>query len=622
MADKTAEKWRERFEGCEETQRNLFDKVSKFYDILYAIQNTSNIAPWRSKIFIPVLASKAWDLVSRLSSVLPYFQTKIDDIGWDEEKVDFVIPQETINRQLRLDAKLRKDYTEGSDEPIKLKVSDTLLDAVVAGTGWAKASWETKDEVTYSKKIDKDGMVEEPDKDEVKTEKGRGYNCFEPLNFFNVFPAKNSPSWSKLPYLIVRYYKPFFELEKNSNYNLNDLDDQPSSINFNTQNNARNRIVNEKEIMPADKTVKTATIYECYERKKDGIYLTTYAEGKSKTGWKRIRPEGKRYWHQYYPVVPFYIRRKTFSPFGESLFENNATLQSATNDILNHYMDNLNVSLDSMIMYEDGTLTNDFVVEPGGEITYTGEVPKQFKFPEPNPAQLSQVINVLQGAIEQATVPQYISGVPDSSTDKTAGTAKGISLITEAATEKIGFMKDNFKQSMTIIGRIWLSNLAQFQDRPERVEYSKDGERKPDIILPQDYQGKIGITIDDDSLLPLTKDEKRDITLQLIAQMGQIQKLAIEQATFFKDPNGVPKFKYGEAFEEVAQYFSVKDAIRFMDKAEAPQRSVETDGGTGAIAEKMLGGGSGQSPEQAAIQGQQSAALGGLANMGVPPDGE
>lgn len=618
---KTAEKWKSRFESAELAQQDLFNRVSKFYDILYAIQNTSNIAPWRSKIFIPVLASKAWDLVSRLSSVLPYFQTKIDDIGWDEEKGDFVIPEDTKKRQMRIDAKLRKTYSEDSDEPIKLKVADTLLDAVVAGTGWAKASWETQDEVSYSKEIDEDGMVEDPDKDTETTEKGRGYNCFEPLNFFNVFVSKNSPSWAKSNYIIIRYYKPFYELEKNSNYNLSDLDDSPAPLVFNNQNNARNRIVNEKEIAPADDTVKTATIYECYERKKDGVYLTTYAEGKKNAPWIKIRTEGKRYWHKYFPVVPFYIRRKTFSPFGESLFENNATLQSATNDILNHYMDNLNVSLDSMIMYEDGTLTNDFVVEPGGEITYTGEVPKQFKFPEPNPAQLSQVINVLQGAIEQATVPQYISGVPDSSTDKTAGTAKGISLITEAATEKIGFMKDNFKQSMTIIGRIWLSNLAQFQDKPERVEYSQDGERKPDIILPQDYQGKIGLSIDDDSLLPLTKDEKRDTTMQLIAQMGQIQKLAIEQATFFKDPKSVPKFKYGEAFEEVAQYFSIKDATRFLDKAEAPQRSVETDNGEGAMAEQLLGG-AGQSPEQAAIQGQQSAPLGGLANMGVHPDGE
>lgn len=605
--DKQAQKWHQRFTLAENAQQPLFDRASKFYDIMYAVQNTTNMAPWRAKVYIPILASKAWDLVARLSNVLPYFQTKIDDIAMDEN-FEFKVPQETIKRQLRLDARLRDEFTNTPDEPMKLKVSDTLLDAVVAGTGWAKNSWEVKKKVIFKKQIDDDGMVKNPDKDE-KTEKTYGCNQFEPLNFFNVFVSPGAPSWAKSNYIIVRYFKPFHELKDNPNYDLSKINDTPNTeLTLDTNNKARNRVVNDNSFFGADSTVQTATVYECYERKSDGIYLTTFAEGKGGTPWVKIRGEGKRYWHKYYPIVPFYIRKKSFSPWGESLFENNATLQSATNDIFNHYLDNLNVSLDSMIMYEDGTLTSDFIVEPGGEITFTGAEPKQFKFPEPNPAQISQVLNILQGAVEQATVPQYISGVPDSSTDKTAGTAKGISLITEAATEKIGFMKDNFKQSMTIVGKIWLSNLAQFQDKPEMVEYKYDGENTPDIVMPADYQGEIGLTIDDDSLLPLTKDEKRDATLQLIAQMGQIQKLALEQAAFTKDTTGVPRFKYGEAWEEVAQYFSVKDANRFLDtsKPPAPQRSVEEE------MPSEGGGGGGTDPMIAALQGAQGAGAGAL----------
>lgn len=607
--DKTAAKWKERFSTTENSQQALFTRVSKYYDIMYAIQNTSNIAPWRSKVFIPVLASKAWDLISRLSGVTPLFQTKINELQLEE--AGFVVPEPVISRQRRLDAKLLKDYTN-SEEPMKLKVADTLMDAVVAGTGWGKVSWEVKKKVNYSKKTDDEGMVVEADKD-VKEETEVGYNCFEPTNFFNVFVAPNSPSWSKANYIIVRYFKPFYELEDNKNYNLDELFDQPKTITFNNQNNARNRIINEKQMIAADPTVKTATIYECYERKSDGIYLTTYAEGKGETGWVKIRGTGKRYWHDYYPIVPFYIRKKTYSPWGESLFENNATLQSATNDIFNHYMDNLNVSLDSMIMYEDGTLTNDFIVEPGGEITFTGDAPKQFKFPEPNPAQIAQVMNLLSGAIEQATVPQYISGTPDSATDKTAGTAKGISLITEAATEKIGFMKDNFKQSMTIVGRIELSNLAQFEDKPDIVDYQHQGGRESDIVMPADYQGDIDLTIDDDSMLPLTKDERRDMALGFLAQAGQIQKLAMEQANFFQDPKSVPKFKYGEWFDELAQFYSSKDPQRFLDKeATAPVNPMTGD----------VGGGQGQptnntqDPMIAAIQGAQSAPLGGTNQNG------
>jgi hypothetical protein len=610
--DKTAAKWKTRFNQAEEAQQSLFARVNKYYDIMYAVQNTSDMAPWRAKVYIPILASKAWDLISRLSNVTPWFQTKIDDIALDEN--GYSVPQETIDRQRRLDAKLRKDYLEGSDEPIKLKMADVLADAVIAGTGWAKVSWEVKDEKVYSKQTDENGMVKNPDKDKEDSFQ-YGCNSFDPTNFFNVFVAPNSPSWAKAPYMIARYFKPFYELENNKNYNLDDLKDTAQTGNFDSQNSARNRIVNEKTFSSSDTTVKAATIYECYERKADGIYLTTYAEAKkgSNNGWIKIRGESKKYWHKYYPLIPFYIRKKTFSPFGESLFENNATLQAATNDIFNHYLDNLNVSLDSMIMYEDGTLTSDFIVEPGGEITYTGEEPKQFKFPEPNPAQISQVMSMLEKAVEVATVPQYISGIPDSSTDKTAGTAKGISLITEAATEKIGFMKDNVKQSMTIVGRIMLSNLAQFMDKPSKVEYPQDGEMKPDLVTPADYQGKIELQIDDDSMLPLTKDERRDIFQAFITNVGSIQKLAIQQAQFFQDPQGVPKINFGEMIEDSANFYAVKDVTRYMTKADAPVTSVtpqpEGGGPTGVDTK--------DNPLAAVLSGLEGAASGGQSQFGA-----
>lgn len=610
--NKEEQKWQQRFTTLEDGHKKLFERASRHYDILYAVQNTTDMAPWRAKLYIPVLASKAWDLVSRLSGVTPYFQTKIEDIALSTETEDYVIPQDTVRRQKRLDAKLRKDYECGTEEPIKLRVADVLLDAVVAGTGWAKVSWETKKKRIYSKQYDDDGMVKNPDKDEYE-EREVGYNNYEPLNFFNVFADLNAPSWAKQNYMIVRSFKPFHELEKNPNYNLNDIFDSPKTTDFSNQNQARNRVVNGQTIFTSDDTVQTATIYECYERKADGIYMSTYAEGKGKRGWVKIRPAAKRYWHPYYPVVPSYIRKKSFSVHGESLFENNATLQAGTNDIFNHYLDNLNVSLDSMIMYEDGTLTSDFVVEPGGEITFTGAEPKQFKFPEPNPAQISMVMNQLEKAIEQATVPQYISGMPDSSTDKTAGTAKGISMITEAATEKIGFMKDNFKQSMTIVGRIELSNLSQFQSEPEQVEYQEDGQQKPDVIMPVDYKGDIEVTIDDDSMLPLTKDERRDIALQGYAQMKQMQDAAISQAQFFQDQQAVPKINYSEIMDDVASFYFPKNSNRYISKEVAPAQNVVVppEGApTGAPAEQINDPSSGQSPVDAVMQGLEGAQYG------------
>jgi hypothetical protein len=106
-------------------------------------------------------------------------------------------------------------------------------------------------------------------------------------------------------------------------------------------------------------------------------------------------------------------------------------MQSAVNDLFNHYLDNWNLSIESMLMYEDGTLTNDFIIEPGGEITFTGDPPKQFKFPEPNPQQLSVVMNVLEKGIDNATFSPYASGNPNDKNDKTQGTAYGVKTISQ-----------------------------------------------------------------------------------------------------------------------------------------------------------------------------------------------
>ena len=610
--------WQKRFNRCETNQEKLFNKVSKFYDIMYAVQSNENVAPWRAKIYVPIMASKAWDLIARLSSVLPYFRTRIADEIIVNESGDMEIPKEIRDRQKRLDSKLSYDYQYGQEEPMKLKVFDTMLDAVVAGTGFAKAGWEHGEETYFSREYTDDGMVKDMGTEKVKKIK-KGHNTFEPVNFFNVFIGDNASNYGKAKYVIVRYFKPLDELKANDMYkNVDKLIDTPSKGNFDVHNQARNRLVNETRNDQNDDTVPTATIYECYERTPKGTKCLTFGIGKSNNTWVEIEEPKIKYWHNHFPVQPFYCRRKSYSPWGESLFENNSSLQYATNDLFNHYLDNWNLSIDSMIMYEDGTLTSDFIIEPGGEITYTGEKPEAFKFPEPNPAQLSMVMGVIEKAVENATVPQYISGVPNSGIDKTAGTAKGISMISEAATEKIGYMRDNFKQSMVMVGKIWLSNLQQYQDMTEEIRTFERGAEKPDIILPSDYAGDIALTIDDDSLTPMTKEEKRGSLEALTAQALMIQKASLEQANILGTKDYIPIVNYAEILEESVQYYAVKDPARFIVEKDEIK---ESDKMGGNEEEKMMalnGTASstpeGQDPGLAAAQGAQGGAMGGYSS--------
>lgn len=566
--------WKERFEQRKQALTPMFEDAQKYYDIMYAVQNTTKISPWKSKVYVPVLASKAWDLISRMSDVVPLFNVSIKNELDIDDNGQFVLGQGVEERQRRIEAKLHHDYKCGDEEPMKLRVFDPLVDAVVAGTGYAYVPWLFEEKRNYGRKFDEMGNMDNQHTVVKKSYQGR--NGFEGINFYNVFPA-DGPSFFKVPYLIIRGQKPLVDMQTSGLYeNLDKADTTFRAMEKDLFNISRNRVVNENDLEPDD-TVDMVTYYECYERTEKGIELTTYAEGEQEEGedggWVMIRKPSYPFWHNFFPVVPFYCRRKSFSPFGESLFENNRTLQSATNDLFNHYLDNWNLSIESMLMYEDGSLTNDFVIEPGGEITFTGEPPKQFKFPEPNPQQLSMVMGVLEKGIENATFSQYASGVPNSGTDKTQGTAYGVKTITEAATTKIGFFRDNFKQSMRIVGQIWLSNLQQFSDEPAEIRRVVNGREVPDVVMPSDYQGEMELDIDDDSMTPISKQEKRDMHDRFLQALKFTQDMAIQQAGIFKTPADIPRYNFHEINQETAMLGSVKDFSRYIldSNVEIPQ---------------------------------------------------
>lgn len=563
---KKASIWQQRFENRKQKQTQMFEDAQKYYDIMYAVQNTTKISPWKSKVYVPVLASKAWDLIARMSDVVPLFNVTIkNELEIDDKSGNFQLAQGVLERQRRIEAKLHYDYKCGDEEPMKLRVFDPLVDAVVAGTGYAYAPWVFEEKTQRGRQYDESGNMDNENTVVKKTQSG--HNGFEPINFYNVFPA-DGPSFFKAPYLIVRGEKPLVDMEESGLYeNLDKVDTTFKSDEKDLYNVSRNRVVNDSSI-EEDETVDMVTYYECYERTAKGIELTTFAEGESDntedSPWLKIRPTSVPYWHNFYPVVPFYLRRKSFSSFGESLFENNRTLQSATNDLFNHYLDNWNLSIESMLIYEDGTLTNDFIVEPGGEITFTGEPPKQFKFPEPNPQQLSLVMGVLEKGIDAATFSPYASGTPSDGNDKTQGTAYGVRSITEAATTKIGFFRDNFKQSMKIIGQIWLSNLQQFSDEPAEIRRVMNGKEVPDVVMPSDYQGELDLDIDDDSMTPLSKQDKRDMNQQFLNEILMFQKAAYEQANVFKQMTDIPRLNFHEILQDSAELYSRKDFERYI----------------------------------------------------------
>lgn len=604
-----AAKWQKRFTTCDNNQRALFTLASKHYDIMYAVLSTTNMAPWRSKVYVPILASKAWDLLARFSDIVPVFNITIkNEVEVDEQTGEIAYTKDANERTKKIENLMQDEYETATGEPMNIRIFDTILDAVVAGTGFAYTPWVYEEKKSYARPFDEDGMITDSKTAYEKTVKG-GHNDFIPINFFNMFIAPNATSFFKAPYWIVREYSTIQEAEATGLYTKEGLKQLRKNVkldtSFQSYNNSRNRLVNQKQVSEDD-TVDSIVLYNCFDQE-GNMYV--YGEGSEETGWVELRNEKKMYWHGRPPIVPFSIRRKSFSAWGESLFENNARLQSATNDLFNHYLDNWNLSIDQMIMYEDGTLTSDFVVKPGGELTYTGTAPQQFKFSDPNPNQLSTVLGVINQAIEAATVPQYLSGVPNSELDQTKGTATGVNLITEAATEKVGFMRNNIKMSMKLVGSNWLSNLQQFQDRPKELAVVKNGVRKPQIVTPGDLQGEMDLDIDDDSMIPTSKTQKRETFDAFLTGLLGLQKAAIQQARIFHTPQDIPRLNFNELIEDTADGYSVKDFTKYlMPVPNAPGVQQDQNQQSGTPGETMsIGGGmgdmAGMEQEQAETQG-------------------
>ena len=60
--------WVKRLKVAQDAQTTRFNKFATYFEKMYAIVNDGDMAPWRSKIVIPVLAEKAWHMIAKLST--------------------------------------------------------------------------------------------------------------------------------------------------------------------------------------------------------------------------------------------------------------------------------------------------------------------------------------------------------------------------------------------------------------------------------------------------------------------------------------------------------------------------------------------------------------------------
>lgn len=568
--EKRSQLWADRLSDAEGVQKSFQSKWGEWYDMMYASTQTDKMALWKSKAFLPILAGKVWDLVSRFVQYKPSWAVELYNlpVSMSSEALQAYLNQVYQNYD-KVKMKMDYDYNDPVRRvPIQDEFFSVLVDAIVTGTGVARVNYE--EIAIESREHPLDDMNNVDITLENVTTTMRGFNNFESVNIFNFYIDPSATDLQTAGWLIVQDVATKAELLSHTEYDKDAIEKiKFGVINDDTATYQKSKIryLNSQDPSSADSKEKKVHILDCWDG--EANTHTVYAVSEDKKRFVELLHEDNPYWHQKYPYVPFRIRRKPHLFWGESFFENSESLQSAMNDLFNHYMDNLNLS-DGMIAIEEGSVVEPYMIEPGGEFRYRGERPTQFKFPEPNPAQLTTVMNEIQGVIENITISQYASGVPNSATDTTQGTATGVTRLMEAATEKIGMMRQNIRRSWAEVGNMWLVNSQQFMVEP--VVYQKNTYKGSvtEMITPTDIRGNFVLRIDENSFEPISEDQMRSNYIEYIANLQNWANASREQAQANGNTEGIISIDYAHAAERLSELSSENPSTILM-KVEQPQ---------------------------------------------------
>lgn len=570
-----AKLWKQRFIDAESNQQGNFKKYGDWYGLMYAAINTPKMALWRSKAFLPIITAKVWDLVSRFVQYRPSWEVKLYNLPISLPTQELQNYLKNVNQKYdKVKAKMDYDY----DDPVR-KTSiheehfNTLVDAVVTGTGIARVDYRKSEDELHDHPTDVFGNLDYSLENVTKIT--NGFNNYESINIFNFYKDPTAKHMNQ-GWHLIKDTATKAELQNHPEYDqqvINEL--QFGAVTDTTaqyQQNKR-RLEGTPDPLSADSTGQKCWIFDAWDL--DSGMHTVYAMGGADSTWREIFREKNPYWHKKSPYVRFVIRQKPHVFWGESIFENSESLQLAMNDLFNHYMDNYNMS-DGMLAIEEGSVVEPYIVEPGGEFRYRGEVPKQLKFPEPNPAQLTTIMNRIDSVIENVTISQYASGVPNSATDNTAGTATGVSKLMEAATEKIGMMRANIRNSWAEVGNIWLMNSQQFMGVSVPVERTTGRGIEVDIVSPFDIQGNFVLRVGSNSFEPISDSEKLENYKGYVANIQSFAQASREQAEANGNTEGILNVDYVGAAERLSELSGENSSTILLD---APIAQVEPTAG-------------------------------------------
>lgn len=508
LKDDVIEKWSQRFSDAESNQTQLFTAYQRWYDAFYAVFK-ENIAPWRSKVLDPKIASKAMAVIAKIVLFDP--QPNLHP----RSKYDFLKAknnEELLNYQLD-----NPDF----ETPLFQSKFSVVSDMVVCGVGLALLPWKTMDKKTF-KRVMKAGKIDYANDKEV-TEK-IGFNDFIPWSIFRAYCTPGAKSWQSAHWKILTDFKTDDEIESfckemGLKFDKSKINEAASSY-PNSFEDSRNRLLNQNTRKGRKE------LWICYDEiDKEYTYILN----------KKVNLGSQKNiaWHQKFPLVPFYLRPRAFNPWGDGLFERSERLGAAGNSLINHFLDQLDLSMNGLVLRNSNTLVKADMT-PGGEIVYDGvDKPEPWSVQQPDAQGFQLARQVINESIEENTISQYEMGIPNSNTDKTQGTKGGIEAIQQAAGDLVSLFKKSYAESCKQWFSMWMINNMQFLDRKVAVRVLGVNGYFPKEITPEDIvaSGILDVDVDVDAMQSRSKDMERqfklayaDKILSLIpasVQMGQ-----------------------------------------------------------------------------------------------------
>jgi hypothetical protein len=541
--DRSMAMWQKRKRASAAAQQGLFDSFQRWYDNFYAVFQ-EDIAPWRSKVMDPKLASKALAVLAKVALTDPEPHLLPDS------RYDFM---KARNNEELLQWQMRNPEF---DNPLFFSRYSALCDAAVTGTGIALLPWTSKEKTIYRRKRDKDGLISMTEEEMIK--KDIGYNDFVPWSIFRVFVEPGATSLHGARYVILQDFKTVEEIEEMSerigpfdSAGMDVLDELEDNEDGNQTNitqiyeQSRNRLL--KYLTGQTSTgIRQIELWTCYDRQENTF---TYLANKGEI-W--LFEHKNYYWHGKFPGVPFYIKPRALSFWGDGLFERTERLASANDSIINHFLDQLDISLNGVMMRDINT---DIVVQdmrPGGEIAYDGIKPEMVEVPQPDAQSFSLARQVFSEAIDENTITGYESGQSSDSTDKTAGTARGVVAIQSAGSDILAFFQKTYGESCKQWFSMWLSNNQQFLDYDVAVRVlGENGKSFPKMLTPEDIvtQGTLNVDVEEDALRPRTKLAKQQATVAYVQEMMNMATVAMQVQQPIKVNWYELSSMYGEAME-------------------------------------------------------------------------